>query len=85
MNEEARKRWELIRARGFGRYVLFRGVLSFGLPFCVVALVMRRPTTSPAVTTLSAVLALVAGAAYGLATWFLREREYRRQLSGPGA
>jgi len=63
------------------RYVLVKGVLSYGLTmFIVMTFIVHRSDLSPRFIALSAVLWLIAGAVFGTFTWLFMERHYRRAV-----
>ncbi|WP_266183285.1 hypothetical protein [Dyella humicola] len=70
------ERWARTRARGKYRFVLFSGVLAYGLPmFVIMTFIIPHPKiTRPE----SALLWLLTGAGYGTAMWLMQEYRYRR-------
>lgn len=63
------------RERGIWRYVVRSGVVFYGLPMFVL---MTYVFPHPRVTTAqSAMLWLLAGAAYGVVMWLVQERRFR--------
>ena len=71
--------WEKARANGMLRFVLMRGVLSYGLTmFVVMTFIVHRGDSNPRFIAISALLWLVGGAVFGASTWFLMERIYRK-------
>lgn len=73
------QRWERVRARGLGRYVLVQGVLAYGLPlFLLMNFVVHREYLGWRVILASAVAWTLGGAVFGWAVWHARERLYRR-------
>ncbi len=79
MKTKGMRHWEKARAGGMMRFVLLRGVLSYGLTmFIVMTFIVHRDDLSARFIAISAGLWLVGGAVFGLLTWFLMERIYRR-------
>jgi hypothetical protein len=77
------RNWEKTRAYGMTHFVLFRGVLSYGLTmFVVMTFIVHRGDLSPRFIVVSAVLWLIGGAAFGALTWFFMERVYRKFAPG---
>jgi hypothetical protein len=70
------ERWARTRAQGISRYVLFSGVLAYGLPmFVIMTFLIPHPKfTKPE----SAILWLLTGAGYGIAMWLMQEYRYRK-------
>ena len=75
-------RWEKIKQCGFWRFVLFRGVLGWGLCTGVIAmifeLVSRKAEAFPWYLILG--LFLVGGFVWGLAMWYVTMWSYSRAL-----
>jgi hypothetical protein len=83
MKPRGLRKWEKARAYGMARFVLFRGVLSYGLTmFVVMTFIVHRGDLIPRFIAISAVLWLVGGAVFGALTWFFMERIYRKFASG---
>ncbi|MBB5358678.1 hypothetical protein HDE76_001894 [Rhodanobacter sp. ANJX3] len=73
------RRWEKARAGGMTRFVLLRGVLSYGLTmFVLMTFIVQRDDLSARFIAISALLWSVGGAVFGALTWFLMERIYRK-------
>lgn len=61
------------------RFVLIRGVLSYGLTmFMVMTFIVHRGDLSLSFIAISAALWFIGGAVFGALTWFLMERIYRK-------
>jgi TPR repeat protein len=75
--------WAITRQKGMWRYVLQRGVLAWGLPMYLVMACLpafngrAEPTASYFLW--QACLWALAGAVFGLLTWFFYERNYRKR------
>jgi len=79
MKPEALAKWETARAKGMAHYILVRGVLSYGLPMFIAMTFFVHPNDlSPKFIGISAVLWLIGGALFGVITWYLLERQYRK-------
>lgn len=86
MKSDALARWEKSRALGKTRYILISGVLSYGLPmFVAMTFFAHRADLSPKFIAVSAVLWLTGGALFGLITWHIFERQYRKAKAQLGA
>lgn len=86
MKPDALARWEKSRAIGKRRYILISGVLSYGMPmFVAMTFFAHRADLGPKFIAMSAVLWLTGGALFGLSTWHIFERRYRRAKAQPGA
>ena len=79
MKTKGMRNWEKTRAGGMMRFVLLRGVLSYGLTmFIVMTFIVHRGDLSARFIAISAGLWLVGGATFGALAWVLMERIYRR-------
>ncbi len=79
MKARGLRNWEKTRAGGMTRFVLLRGVLSYGLTmFIVMTFIVHRGDISGRFIAISALLWSVGGAVFGALTWFLMERIYRK-------
>jgi hypothetical protein len=76
MQAKERERWEKARQKGMAAYILVNGILTYGLTMFVVMTVALRHARLPLWE--SAVLWLVAGAFFGVATWLVQEHRYRK-------
>jgi hypothetical protein len=73
------RRWEAIRARGMGRYILVHGIASYGLPlFLLMTFVVHREHLSRGFVLGSAAAWALGGALFGWVMWHARDRLYRR-------
>ena len=78
MKREQLKAWQETRKQGALRYVLIRGVLSYGVPmFVVMTLLMRHNGIGAKFIALSAILCSLGGAVFGIAMWAVQERLFR--------
>jgi hypothetical protein len=81
MKPEALARWEKVRARGKGRYILASGVLSYGLPmFVFMTFFVHRNDLGPGFIGFSAIMWLLGGALFGTIMWHVLERQYRKAV-----
>ena len=86
MKPEVLARWEKTRAKGRTHYILVRGVLSYGLAmFVAMTFFAHRGDLSPKFIGISAVAWLIGGALFGILTWYIFERQYRKATQGNGA
>lgn len=82
MKPKGLQNWEKVRAAGMARYVLARGVLSYGLTmFVLMTFVVHRGDLSPRFIAVSALLWLIGGAVFGTLTWLFMEWCYRKAVS----
>lgn len=85
MKPEQIEKWREIRGKGMLRYVLVGGVLSYGLAmFVVMTFVVNRDKLSTSFIGISAIAWSIGGAFFGLAMWFVQERQFRK-AGGPAA
>ena len=73
------ERWAKVREQGKLRFVLRSGLVFYGVPmFIIMTYLIPHPRLS---TGQSALLWLLAGAFYGMATWMVQERRFRKVAS----
>ena len=78
MRASEMERWDRTRLQGMRRFVLFRGVLAYGVPmFLIMTFVIPHPKLS---TSQSAMLWLLTGVGFGIAMWLLQEHRFRKAL-----
>jgi hypothetical protein len=78
MRASEMERWARTRLQGMRRFVLFRGVLAYGVPmFLLMTFVIPHPKLS---TSQSAMLWLLTGVGFGIAMWLLQEHRFRKAL-----
>lgn len=76
MQQREFDRWARIRGQGMLRYVLFYGLLCYGVPmFLMMTFVFPHPRLA---TPQSVFLWALAGAGYGVAMWIVQERRFRK-------
>ena len=82
-----REHWPAIRARGFARFVLVRGVLTWGgimAAAMVVMVTLRLGTEHPRLPLLLALavpMCAFGGALWGAVSWWINERLFRSLTS----
>jgi hypothetical protein len=82
-----RERWPAIRARGFVRFVLVRGLLAYGGIMAMVVAVMVTLTLGtehprlPMLLGLAIPLCAIGGLLWGALTWWVNERLFRSLTS----
>ena len=82
-----RERWPAIRARGFARFVLVRGLLAYGGIMAMVVAVMVTLTLGtehphlPMLLGLAIPLCAIGGLLWGALTWWVNERLFRSLTS----
>lgn len=70
-------RWAKVREQGMLRYVLFRGLLCYGLPmFVLMTFVLPHPRLSAVQSVF--LWWVLAGAGYGIGMWMVQERRFRK-------
>jgi hypothetical protein len=86
MKRAALERWEATRARGRNHFVIFTGLLSYGLPmFLVMTFLVHRDKLSVFFVSASLILWLFGGVAFGILVWLFQERQYRKHSLRPRA
>ncbi|RUO38183.1 hypothetical protein CWE13_00590 [Aliidiomarina shirensis] len=73
--------WEEARVKGFGKFVLIHGVLSWGLPMLIIIGYFNNILADGATFTsvlIHCVIWFVAGGLFGLVLWFVNERRYKK-------
>lgn len=86
MKPEQLEKWKTTRQKGMWRYVLVSGVLSYGLTmFIPMTFFVNRDHLSAQFIARSAVLWSLSGAAFGLLTWWLQDRQFRKAVSDGAA
>ena len=79
MKPEALARWEKTRAKGMLNYILVRGILSYGLAmFVAMTFVVHHEDLSPKFIGISAIAWTIGGALFGISTWYVLERQFRK-------
>ncbi|MDZ7656004.1 MAG: hypothetical protein U0997_08660 [Sulfurimicrobium sp.] len=84
MNDRHFQKWQKMRAKGKGRFILIRGLLAWGLPmFMIMTFVANKPASgqmSPGMIALNAFIWAIAGLVFGYFTWAVSERAYQKVL-----
>jgi len=82
-----REQWPAIRARGFVRFVLVRGLLTYGGMMAVAVAVMVTLTLGtshprlPMLLGIAVPLCAIGGLLWGALTWWVNERLFRSLTS----
>jgi len=84
VNDKKYSTWAVSRAKGRNRYIIFNGVLLYGLPmFVFSAFIINRPLED-GYTALNMAQSLgiwlFAGLVIGVNTWFSNERQFRKAM-----
>ena len=83
MKDDQFKAWESTRTKGKLNFVLFTGVLSWGLPMFILMAFMNKPFAD-GFTSKSAIIHYIvwplAGVLFGVLTWYMSERKYKKEL-----
>lgn len=73
--------WEEARAKGFGKFVVIHGVLSWGLPMLIIIgyfnNILAEGATFASVL-IHCIIWFVAGGLFGLVLWLVNERRYKK-------
>jgi hypothetical protein len=78
MRDRERDQWGEVRKKGMTTFVLFNGVMLWGVPMFVVMTFVLQPNRLPLI--LSVAVWLSTGALYGLVLWLVQERRYQKAL-----
>ena len=85
--QRIREHWPVIRARGFARFVLVRGLLTYGGIMATAIAVMVTLTLGTAHPRLPMLLGIaiplcaIGGLLWGALTWWVNERLFRSLTS----
>ncbi|WP_138140271.1 hypothetical protein [Colwellia psychrerythraea] len=83
MKDDQFKAWESTRTKGKLNFVLFTGVLSWGLPMFILMAFMNKPFAD-GFTSKSAIIHYIVwpltGVLFGVLTWYMSERKYKKEL-----
>jgi hypothetical protein len=77
------EQWKKNREKGMARFILFTGILSYGLPLFAVLNVMNPPKTPLSITDMIVtflICAVAGGSAFGYILWHVQEKRFRRAL-----
>jgi len=84
MKDDQFKAWESTRTKGKLNFVLFTGLLSWGLPMFIFIAFMNKPFAD-GFTSKSAIVHCIvwplAGVLFGVLSWYMSERKYKKELS----
>ena len=84
MNDKKHSAWAVSRVKGRNRYIIFNGVLLYGLPmFIFSAFIVNRPFEDgyTAINMAQSLgIWLFAGLVIGINTWFSNERQFRKAM-----
>jgi hypothetical protein len=82
MTDREKRQWEKERAKGFGRYLLQRGLLLYGLGFGILMTLMQivsHETATPEKRLINFLIYVVGfGGLMGVITWRLNENDYQK-------
>ncbi|RUO22561.1 hypothetical protein CWE08_05135 [Aliidiomarina iranensis] len=88
MREREVVAWQEARVKGFGKFVLIHGVLSWGLPMLLIIGYFNNvlgPNASASSVLIHCIIWFVAGALFGIVLWFVNERRYKKHLAATTA
>jgi hypothetical protein len=83
MKDDQFKAWESTRTKGKLNFVLFTGVLSWGLPMFILMAFMNKPFADGFASKSAIIHYIVwplAGVFFGVLTWYMSERKYKKEL-----
>jgi len=84
VNDKKHSAWAVSRVKGRNRYIIFNGVLLYGLPmFIFSAFIVNRPFEDgyTAINMAQSLgIWLFAGLVIGINTWFSNERQFRKAM-----
>lgn len=78
------EQWQKAREKGMVRFILFTGILSYGLPLFIVLNFMTPPKMPLSIADLIVTLlicAVAGGSAFGYILWVVQEKRYRKALN----
>ncbi len=78
------EQWQKTSEKGMLRFILFTGILSYGVPMFVVLNFMNPPKEPFSITDLIVTLlicAVAGGSAFGYILWVVQEKRYRKAIS----
>ena len=85
------QRWHAIRAQGFARFLLLRGLATWGTVLFLVTAAMTTASLGmqhprlPLLLAVGAALSAVGGLFWASLTWWINERLYRAAHDGRNA
>jgi len=82
MKDDQIKKWESTREKGLLHFVLIRGVLLWGLPMFIFMAFIGKPFSNGFTSSTALVHYVVwpvAGVLFGLLTWCMSERMYKKK------
>lgn len=77
MNNNQREQWKKIRAKGKMRFILLRGVLSWGLPTGVIYSLFTHSSENMMAIVQTTIIFLITGVFLGLFYWMYMEKKYQ--------
>ena len=84
MKDDQFKAWKQTRAKGKLNFILFSGVLSYGLPMFIIMAFMNKPFTDGFTSEAAIVHCVVwplAGLLFGVLMWYITESKYKKELA----
>ena len=88
MSEAHAIRWRTLREAGMASWIVKRGLLAYGIPmylFFVISAWFSNPEGFAPSLVYNIPSWLIAGAVFGVLTWDISERQYRRHVATNGA
>lgn len=83
MKAKDRADWKEIRSKGMLNYVLFHGVLLWGVPmFVVMTFIVHSDRSDIRSIGISAILWPIGGALFGIVNWLNQETKFKK-AQGP--
>lgn len=78
MKDKHFEAWQKLRAKGWLRFVIVRGVVAWGAPMFLLIVLMFNGADKILV---HAVIWTIGGLIFGASTWYLNEKKYRKELA----
>ena len=87
MNQKHITKWETTREKGIIRFVIFRGVLAWGLPMFLIMTFFVNRGSMESVTRLSfsALIYGIGGIFFGLWMWKASEKAFQSAMNRNGS
>lgn len=74
--------WSQVRERGVSRFILWRGLVGFGLPFAALISILNFALDDQPFETQGFLIRfIIGGSVFGALTWRWHERKYRNHQS----
>lgn len=74
-----KENWESTRKKGFLNFLLFRGLLLFGLSFTVFQFLIKLLSGNEINILATFISGLMGGLIYGISMWYFAEKRFKRE------